>query len=202
VTERLFTHAEQRQIVSACPTLRDQTALTMLFTLGIRKKALRLFQLGDYDADRGLADFQWKNKPTHTLPILGELSVLLERYIAERSSDTHDWPTEYLLYPERIGPSWNPDLPKLRVLWCDRQKAMSESAVHRWWTRRLETAEVEHRRMHVARHTTIADFIRKGGRIEQAQLLAGHRRISTTVDTYGHVELSDLEATMRRQAKR
>lgn len=199
----LFSEDEIAMILGACERGRDRVAIQLLFGLGLRQAALRHFKLGDYDRARGTARFQWKGQRTHTLPIMLGLATVLDEHIDERmvaaSARGRDWRAEHLLYPERYGPSWNPDLPKIRLLWENRAKPMAETSTHRWWTQRLEAAGVRHRGMHTARHTAISTFIRKGGRIEQAQILAGHKSISTTVDVYGHVELSDLEAELRRQ---
>lgn len=199
----LFSDDEIAQILAACSRGRDRVAMTLLFELGIRQAALRHFKLGDYDRARGTARFHWKGQRMHTLPIMLGLATVLDEHTDERmvaaSARGRDWRAEHLLYPERFGPSWNPDLPKIRLLWEDRSKPLSESSAHLWWTKRLKEAGVAHRGMHTARHTAISNFIRKGGRIEQAQVLAGHKSISTTVDVYGHVELSSLEAEMRRQ---
>lgn len=202
----LFSADEQNQILAACTRSRDRVAVSLLFGLGIRKGALRGFRLGDYDRARGTARFDWKGQRSHTLPIMLGLATMIEQHIDERmvaaSARGRDWRSEYLLYPERYGPSWNPDLPKIRLLWEDRSKPLSETSMHRWWTTRLEDADVPHRRMHEARHTAISDKIRRGMRLEQAQLLAGHKSIATTVDVYGHVELSSLEDELRRQEQR
>ena len=199
----LFSDEEVAAILAACDRQRDRVAVSLLFGLGIRQAALRLFRLGDYDRARGTARFHWKGQRQHTLPIMLGLATVLDEHIDERmvaaSARGDDWRAEHLLYPERRGPSWNPDLPKIRTIWEDRTKPLSETSAHRWWTTRLEAAGVAHRGMHTARHTTISNFIRQGGRIEQAQLLAGHKSIATTVDVYGHVELSSLEAELRRQ---
>lgn len=199
----LFSAEEVEQILAACTRGRDRVAITMLFELGLRQAALRHFKLGDYDPSRGVAQFDWKGQRSHTLPIMLGLAAVLEEHIEERMVAAHrrgrDYQREHLLYPERFGPSWNPDLPKTRLLWEDREKPFSETSAHRWWTQRLEAAGVRHRRMHDARHTAISDKIRRGMRLEQAQLLAGHKSIATTVDVYGHVELSSLEEEMRRQ---
>lgn len=69
--------------------------------------------------------------------------------------------------------------------------------MHRWWSRCLEQAGLEHRPMHEARHTAITDFLRKTGNLKLAQLLAGHADIGTTANIYAHLDTSDLEAALR-----
>jgi integrase len=82
------------------------------------------------------------------------------------------------------------------VLWEDRRKRLSSTAMHRWWHRCLELAGVPPRPMHDARHTAITDFLRATGNLKLAQQLARHRTIQTTADIYGHLDDVDLERAL------
>lgn len=46
--------------------------------------------------------------------------------------------------------------------------------------------------MHVLRHTCVSTLIRSGASIKAIQVLLGHKEISETLDTYGHLFLEDL----------
>ncbi len=74
---------------------------------------------------------------------------------------------------------------------------MSSTAMHRWWARCMERAELKHRPMHEARHTAITDFLRRTGNLKLAQMLAGHADIGTTANIYAHLDTTDLEAALR-----
>lgn len=53
--------------------------------------------------------------------------------------------------------------------------------------------------MHVLRHTCASTLIRSGASIKAIQVLLGHKEISETLDTYGHLfpeDLSNLVATL------
>lgn len=53
--------------------------------------------------------------------------------------------------------------------------------------------------MHVLRHTCVSTLIRSGASIKAIQVLLGHKEISETLDTYGHLfpeDLSNLVSTL------
>jgi integrase len=83
------------------------------------------------------------------------------------------------------------------VIWKDRAKQLSSTAMHRWWTKCLERAGLTHRPMHEARHTAITDFLRRMGNLKLAQMLAGHADIGTTANIYAHLDTTDLETALR-----
>jgi integrase len=83
------------------------------------------------------------------------------------------------------------------VIWEDRRKQISSTALHRWWARRVEDAGLPHRPMHEARHTAITDFLRSSGNLKLAQMLARHADIGTTANIYAHLDTTDLETALR-----
>ena len=131
------------------------------------------------------------------LPVVDEdLRLELERHILERRPS----PEEYLLYPEKLGPEFYGG--PVGVIWENRTSEPSPTAMHRWWTRRLEVAGLPHRPMHEARHTAITEFLRDTGNLKLAQMLAGHVDIGTTANIYAHLDTSDLETALRRRNRR
>jgi integrase len=73
-----------------------------------------------------------------------------------------------------------------------RSKPIGEGTFHRWWARCLEAASVRYRNPHVARHTFATRWLKRGGRMETLSKAMGHASIATTVDLYGHLDLSDI----------
>ena len=188
----VFAEHLPMRIVQAQPRLRDRVALLLLFELGLRKAELCGVRFADFDGSRKLLTIRGKGGKVRTVPYhVPHLIAALEQHILEREAA----PAEYLLYPERHGPkiAGGP----LELLWEDRLKPMGPTTAHRWWHACLARAGVPPQPMHEARHTAISAFIRKTGRMELAQQLAGHTSIQTTVDIYGHVQTSDLEQAMR-----
>jgi len=73
--------------------------------------------------------------------------------------------------------------------------------VHRWWYRQLEAAGLVGEgvrsglNMHRARHSFATDLRRVAG-IDAASHALGHSDLSTTLNIYGHRDVSDLDRDM------
>jgi integrase len=120
------------------------------------------------------------------LPIIDqELRLELERHILERQPG----PDEYLLYPEKLGPEFYGG--PVGTIWEDRTKPLSSTAMHRWWGKCLERANLPHRPMHEMRHTALTEFLRATGNLKLTQMLAGHADIGTTANIYAHLDTSE-----------
>jgi integrase/recombinase XerD len=190
VARGTFADGEVRMLVAAQPRLRVRVALLLLFRLGLRKSELARVQFGHYDGS-GLTVLG-KGGKVRVLPVVVyQLRSALERHILEREAG----PEEFLLYPEKRGPEFFKG--PVGVIWEDRLRPLSPTAMHRWWVACLERADVRHRPMHEARHTAITDFLRRTGNLKLAQILAGHADISTTANIYAHLDTSDLEAALK-----
>jgi integrase/recombinase XerD len=190
VSRGTFTEGDVRKLLAAQTRLRDRVALLLLFRLGLRKSELARVQFAHYDG-RNLTVFG-KGGKVRYLPIVDrELREALERHILDRGPS----PDEFLLYPEKLGPEFY--RAPVGVIWEDRAKQLSSTAMHRWWVKRLEAAGIPHRPMHEARHTAITAFLRSTGNLKLAQMLAGHADIGTTANIYAHLDTTDLETALK-----
>jgi integrase/recombinase XerD len=190
VSRGTFTEGDVRKMLAAQPRLRDRVALLLLFRLGLRKSELARVQFKHYDG-RNLTVFGKGGKVRYLPVVDDELRTAIERHILDRQPT----PDEYLLYPEKLGPEFYGG--PLGVIWEDRSKPLSSTAMHRWWSKCLQRAEIPHRPMHEARHTAITDFLRRTGNLKLAQMLAGHADIGTTANIYAHLDTTDLETALR-----
>jgi integrase len=73
-----------------------------------------------------------------------------------------------------------------------RSRPIGEGTFHRWWERCLADASVRYRSPHTARHTFATRWLRRRGRMETLWQAMGHASIATTVDLYGHLDVSDV----------
>jgi integrase len=195
VARGTFSPADVIKLLGACTRRRDRVALLLLFRLGLRKGELARVQFRHYDGAN--LTVQGKAGKVRLLPIVDEdLRLELERYVLERQPG----PEEYLLYPEKLGPEFYGG--PVGVIWENRTTELSATAVHRWWTRRLQDAGLPHRPMHEARHTAITEFLRDTGNLKLAQMLAGHADIGTTANIYAHLDTSDLETALRQRNRK
>jgi integrase/recombinase XerD len=190
VARGTFTDSDVRKLLAAQPRQRDRVALVLLFRLGLRKGELARVQFAQYDG-RNLTVFGKGGKVRYLPVVDSELRLALERHILDRQPDS----AEFLLYPEKLGPEFYRG--PVGVIWEDRRKPLSSTAMHRWWVKRLELAGLPHRPMHEARHTAITDFLRRTGNLKLAQMLAGHADIGTTAKIYAHLDTSDLETALK-----
>jgi integrase len=194
VTRGTFLPADVTKLLAASTRQRDRVALLLLFRLGLRKGELARLQFRHYDGKN--LTVEGKGGKVRLLSVVDEdLRLELERHILERQPG----PEEYLLYPEKLGPEFYGG--PVGVIWENRMSGLSATAMHRWWTRRLQDAGLPHRPMHEARHTAITEFLRDTGNLKLAQMLAGHADIGTTANIYAHLDTSDLETALRRRSR-
>jgi integrase/recombinase XerD len=69
--------------------------------------------------------------------------------------------------------------------------------MHEWWVKRLQEAGVPHFPMHELRHTAGTEFHRASGDLKRTQMFMRHKSITTTADTYMHLDREDLEQAMK-----
>jgi integrase len=88
-------------------------------------------------------------------------------------------PSEYVLFPR-----------------ADRGRPMDPASVHRWWSRCLERAGIEHFPMHELRHSAAQALYDETGDPVLAQMLLRHSDLKTTRG-YLHPTLDRLETALR-----
>lgn len=174
----------------------DKAAVELLFALALRKGALRQLRLGDYDADTRTLKIKTKGQVRQVLPVPPYLAALLDLHWAHRAErNPKTWRKEFLLFKEHQVPTNRADGSVLD--YGDRLASKSDARLHAWWQARVEAAGVQYRSMHSVRHTRLTQVTRssKGG-LKQAQLLAGHKSITTTGDIYARLDIGDLAETL------
>jgi site-specific recombinase XerC len=180
-------------IILKQPSLRDRIALMLLFRLALRMSELACVQFKHFGHDRKRLRVYGKGGTIANVPVPDEIRIALAEYIATERPE----PSDFLLYPERrTGASKRWNRTHEGIVWEDRSKPLSATAMHRWWHRCLEVADVAAHPMHEARHTAITEFLRSNGNLKLAQQLARHRTIQTTADIYGHLDDVDLERAL------
>lgn len=174
----------------------DKAAVELLFVLALRKGALRQLRLSDYDAETRMLKIKTKGQTRQTLPVPAYLAAVLDvHWEARQAANPRGWRKEFLLYREKVVPTNRPDGSVTDL--SDRMQPKSDPALHAWWERRVAAAQLPYRSMHSVRHTRLTQVTRsnKGG-LKQAQLLAGHKSITTTGDIYARLDIGDLAETL------
>ena len=178
-------------IVRAQYHQRDRAALLLMSHLGLRKNEMRLLKIGDIDLRDGAVHFLQKGgdrvaQPFGPYPdLVGELEAHIT--LDARKAD------EYLLYPR-----WERTVRGERFVYReDKHRPLSPRGMHEWFAKRLEEAGVEHFPMHELRHTAGTEFHRASGDLKRTQMFMRHKSITTTADTYMHLDRDDLEEAMK-----
>lgn len=197
----VYLTAEPPLILAHATRLRDRCAVGMLIEWGLRKGEITAFRLRDYDADRQRIRVRGKGGKVRMLPVISKgLLADLDLHWRERleAGDSE----EYLLYPEKRGPRHSPDGAPIDLLWEDRHRPLSASAMHNWWKARLRDAGVpQSRKMHEMRHTALTDLLRATHNIELVKKMAGHASIQTTA-MYLHFDVDDLAQALQLLAEK
>jgi integrase/recombinase XerD len=176
-TRGTFNGEDVAKLLASCTRQRDRVAVLLLFRLGLRKGELARLQFRHYDG-RNLT--VQGSSATSSIDGQHRTSSSSTRRRSAPSSTAGQWAS--------FGKN--------------RLSELSPTAIHRWWTKRLQDAELPHRPMHEARHTAITQFLRDTGNLKLAQMLAGHADISTTANIYAHLDTSDLETALRTRNRR
>lgn len=186
-----FSNDQRRAILASAEDLRDRIALRLLLDYGIRKGALQKVQFKHFDHQRRRLTIFTKGQKVRELPIPHPAFWMdLERHIL----DTEAQPAHFLMC--LVKP-----IPRAGVRRFP-ERAMSSTATHRWWYRRLEDAgivprgETSGERMHKARHTAGQRVLDHTGNLKAVQKLLGHASIQTTGDVYADWDIEALTSTM------
>lgn len=192
----ILTPSEARKVIEApggrTPlALRDRAILETLYATGIR--ASELIQLSPFDVDtedRTLRVVRGKGGKDRNVPLTPPAAAAIEAYLAAGRPK--------LLAVARAGPGVYPAKASKRLFVSPRggvlYRATLDKIVHRW----ARQAGVKKRvTPHTFRHSVATHLLKHGADIRHIQALLGHQSLTTT-ERYTHVEISDLQAVVRR----
>ena len=192
----ILTPREARRIIEAPGTrtplgLRDRAILETLYATGIR--ASELIQLSPFDVDteeRMLRVVRGKGGKDRNVPLTPPAAAAIESYLTRGRPQ--------LLGASRAGAGVYPVKASKRLFVSPRggvlYRATLDTAVRRW----AHKAGVKKRvTAHTFRHSVATHLLKHGADIRHIQALLGHESLTTT-ERYTHVEISDLQAVVRR----
>jgi integrase/recombinase XerD len=192
----ILTPREVKQIVEAPQgrtplALRDRAILETLYATGIR--ATELIRLSPYDVDTEdgtLRVLRGKGGKDRHVPLTRAAGEAIAAYLA------HGRPK--LLHVERMGAGVFPSKATRRLFVSARggilYRATLDELVHHWTK---QTGIDKRVTPHVFRHSIATHLLKRGADIRHIQLLLGHASLSTT-ERYTRVEISDLQAVVKR----
>jgi integrase/recombinase XerC len=192
-----FTSSQHNAIIASAESLRDRLALRLLLDYGIRKGALQKVQFKHFDHQRRRLTVFTKGQAVRAIPI-PEPPFWMD--LGHHILDVAAEPAHYLMALSkpipRVGVRRFPD------------RAMSSTAMHRWWYARLNDAGVVAKgttageKMHKARHTAGQRVLDATGDLKLVQKLLGHASIQTTGDVYVDYDIDQWAARMSDALKR
>jgi integrase/recombinase XerD len=192
----ILTPREARQLVEAPAArtpvgLRDRAILETLYATGIR--ASELIQLSPFDVDTEegmLRVVRGKGGKDRNVPLTRAAAAAIRDYLARGRPR--------LLSVPRNGAGLYPAKAQKRLFVSPRggvlYRATLDKLVIRW---AREAGLKKHVTPHVFRHSVATQLLRHGADIRHIQALLGHASLATT-ERYTRVEISDLQAVVRR----
>lgn len=192
---RAHNRSEVLAIVAAQHHLRDRIAILLMAKLGLRKDELRQLRIMDVHLADDVLVIHQKGGDVVEHPIeFPDVRGLLEQHIVMDGRQ----PREYLLHPR-----WERTINGARTVIKEaKDRPMSPRGVHEWWAKRLAEAEVGHFPMHELRHTAGTEYYKATLDMKRTQQFMRHQSMTTTADTYTHLDRADLRNGMKRAAAR
>ncbi|WP_010532471.1 tyrosine-type recombinase/integrase [Lentibacillus jeotgali] len=182
-----------------CLSFRWQVIITLALSSAARQSEIAALEAKHVDFQRGgihinqalsiekgsgvfIKDTKNKRKRFVSLPV--QLMELLKRLIRIRKQEELkageyiEWPGHLFLFANEFGRPLRPD------------------SISQWWGRFMKSDQfnklnLRHIRFHDLRHSSLTYLSEKGLRSKAVQNRAGHARITTTFDIYGHGVESD-----------
>lgn len=192
----ILTPREARRMVEAprghTPLgLRDRAILETLYATGIRASELIHLSPFDVDTEEGvLRVVRGKGGKDRHVPLTRAAADAIAAYLVKGR------PT--LLATQRTGSGIYPSKAARRLFVSPRggvlYRATLDKLVHRWARHAKIKKQVT---AHVFRHSVATQLLKRGADIRHIQVLLGHASLSTT-ERYTRVEISDLQAVVKR----
>ncbi|MBN2171854.1 MAG: tyrosine recombinase XerC [Candidatus Krumholzibacteriota bacterium] len=155
--------------------LRDRAVLELLYGTGLRLAELRGLVRDDLDLRGGLLRVLGKGNKERLVPVQGEASRWLERWLAHLGPATGDAP----LFPGRDGPLGRRTIQRIV------ERALGQVAT---------LARVS---PHVLRHSFATHLLDRGADLRAIQEMLGHASLAST-QVYTHVTTEKLKAVHRK----
>lgn len=181
VKEQPYTGGEMEAILISTDNTRNKAILTLMYSTAIRVSELAQINLQDIDFQtKTLHILHGKGGKDRYVPLESRTMFYLERWLKERENIVTDSDS---LFVSRRAPH-------------DRLKAC---AIRAMLKKLGVAANISHAHPHRYRVTRITDLLRRGMKLEEVQLIAGHVDINTTAN-YNRCDISYVDAEFRRKS--
>ena len=159
---------------------RNALIISLFYSCGIRLAELHSIRLGDFSKDFATLHIRGKGDKHRILPIVAEMGIRVEEYIATM---------------ERMGLDTSPSSV---LMVNDNGTQVSRSTIQRIVKRELEGANVQGKKSpHVLRHTFATHLLNRDADMRDIQELMGHSSLKTT-QCYTHNSIGQLQEVYKR----
>lgn len=179
IKETPYTSAEMEAMMNATDNVRDKTILTMLYSTAVRISELSNIKVTDINfVTKTLHIINGKGGKDRFVPLESKTIYYLEEYFKYREEmNIHNT----FLFVSNKGEHNN----------------LKTASIRQMIYKVGEKAKIEHAHPHRFRVTRITDLLRRGMKLEEVQVIAGHEDINTTAN-YNRCDLSLVDAEFRR----
>lgn len=177
--EEPFTEWEMESIMLAAKSIKDKAILEFMYSTACRVSEICKASLSDIDFIKKRVLIHGKGNKDRMVPLTDKALFYINEYMKIR--DTEDLATDALFATSRRP-----------------FRRMTEDAIRRKLTMLAQTAGVKNAHPHRYRVTRITTLLKRGMKLEEVQVIAGHTDISTTA-MYNRSDMSLVESEFRRR---
>jgi site-specific recombinase XerD len=174
-----YTTGEMEAMMLKAEHIRDKCILEFLYSTGCRVTELTLVELDDIDWEAKRVRLHGKGGKDRIVPINEKLLFYLKEYMNWRIE--HDVKDPYFFVHKKS--------PYVQLHKCGVEDLVKNIGL---------AAGVEHPHPHRFRVTRITTLLKRGMKLEEVQVIAGHSNINTTAN-YNREDLNYVEAEFRRK---
>ena len=174
--EEPYTEAEMENMMIAAQTMKDKAILDFLYSSACRVNELVNIQISDIDFNRKRVLLHGKGNKDRIVPLGDKTMFYINIYLDSRKYVDSPW-----LFCSSRAPygKLTPDAIRRRVSLIAFRAGVKNAHPHRY------------------RVTRITTLLKRGMKIEEVQIIAGHSEISTTA-SYNRSDISLIESDFRR----
>lgn len=170
IKEKPYTSSDMEAMLISTDKIRDKAMFTMLYSTAIRVSELSNVNIDDIDfVSKELHIINGKGGKDRIVPLEDKTIFYLDKYLRDRKND---------------------NLSLFNVKASTIRQIVRKCGIK---------ANVQHAHPHRYRVTRITDLLRRGMKLEEVQIIAGHTDINTTA-SYNRCDLSLVDAEFRRKS--
>lgn len=176
--EEPFTEWKMEALMLAAHSIKDKAILEFMYSTACRVSELCKANLSDINFIEKRMVIHGKGKKDRTVPLTDKALFYLNEYLKEREESD--------------------DVDAVFITNRRPYRRVTEDTIRRKLALIAKKAKVKHAHPHRYRVTRITTLLKRGMKLEEVQVIAGHSDISTTA-MYNRSDMSLVESEFRRR---